>query len=613
MRELLVRILDLPLWIKISIGLLVVLIPLVVLGILYWPPARVVWVEQPAMLHVLKGEVAVYANPDGEFIGSAEQTWLDAGNYIKAEDDSLAVLQYCDGSAVKIEGPAEVYHGWSRSMRGKALSEGRSISMEVLQGEVAASLAEPTSPRSSFNLKTPSSIGVATGNVFRVKVDETGEAIWEVTQGNVTIGCITPDSELKPALLLESLDAGYVVAVSPLPDIWKNDPSVSDRLFTIAESVVSKSGEKGRYSVNVKGASLMLSDAEAGLAVYRITEIEKTVNDYPGIPHLPHGYDVIEYEILDGVTGVVFAYNNHVIKPFFPIVPVPDIWYVAAPPPVRENPPAYLFSVYDIDKPLGVAVDPAGQRICVTQTGGDCNTLVYDSEGNHMLTLAPPRTAPAERAPSYVVIDQIGVVYVSDRMRHTIDMYDDEGAYLGTFTTDNGSGISWSPLGLAFDSRWNLFVTDLTDTKHRIMVFNPSGEMVLEFGQSGQVEGSFSFPNDVAVDSRGQIFVADSNNMRIQGFSSQGEFIGGFSSGGEEQVGFPRGIDIEGDYLYVVDTFDHKVKVFNIELGMESVFNFGRQGSGNGEFNFPNGLSLDAKGRIYIADRENNCVRVFGY
>jgi len=608
-----VRILDLPLWIKISIGLLVVVTPLVILGIIYWPPARVAWVEQPVMLHVLKGEVGVYANPDGEFVGSAEQTWLDAGNYLKAGDDSLAVLQYCDGSAVKIEGPAEVHHIWSRSIRGKALSEGRSISLEVLQGKIAVSLAEPTSPQSSFCLRTPTSVGVAKGTVFKVKVGETGEAIWEVTQGTVTIGCITPDSELRPALVLNSLDAGYVVAVSPLPDGWQNDPPVSDRLFTVAGNIVNISSEKGRYSVNVKGSSLMLSDAEAGLAVYRITEIEKTATNYGGIPDLPHGYTLIEYEILDEIPGVVFAHNSHIIKPFFPIIPLPDIWYTTAPLPVRDSPPAYLFSIYDIDKPLGVAVDPAGQRICVTQTGGDCNTLVYDSEGNHMLTLAPPGTTPAERAPSYTVIDQIGTVYVSDRMRHTIDMYNDEGAYLGTFTTDNGSDMSWSPLGLAFDSSWNLFVTDLTDTKHRVMVFNPSGELVLEFGQSGQVEGSFSFPNDVAVDGSGQIFVADSNNMRIQGFSSQGTFIGGFSSGGEEQVGFPRGIDIEGNYLYVVDTFDHKVKVFDIEMGMEPVFNFGRQGSGNGEFNFPNGLALDAKGRIYIADRENNCVRVFGY
>jgi hypothetical protein len=55
------------------------------------------------------------------------------------------------------------------------------------------------------------------------------------------------------------------------------------------------------------------------------------------------------------------------------------------------------------------------------------------------------------------------------------------------------------------------------------------------------------------------------------------------------------------------------VRVYDIEQGMNSVFNFGDQGMGNGEFDFPNGIAIDLNGRIYITDRENHRVQVMGY
>jgi DNA-binding beta-propeller fold protein YncE len=272
-----------------------------------------------------------------------------------------------------------------------------------------------------------------------------------------------------------------------------------------------------------------------------------------------------------------------------------------------------LFSIYEVEKPLGVAVDPAGQRICVTESGGERVTRVFDREGNELLVLAPPNTVPAERAPTYVAIDRLGTVYVSDRMRHTIDMYDVNGIYLGTFAPRNNPGISWSPLGITFDSSGNLYVTEVTDLKHRVMVFDPSGELKLEFGQQGKGEGEFSFPNDIAVDASGRIYVADSNNFRIQVFDALGQPLGAFTRGGQEAVGFPRGMAIEGNYLYVVDTFSHLVRVYDLSQGVEPVFTFGGRGIGDAEFNFPNGLALDSTGRLYITDRENNRVQVWGY
>jgi sugar lactone lactonase YvrE len=63
----------------------------------------------------------------------------------------------------------------------------------------------------------------------------------------------------------------------------------------------------------------------------------------------------------------------------------------------------------------------------------------------------------------------------------------------------------------------------------------------------------------------------------------------------------------------VIDTFSHLIRVYDLEQGGRQLFTFGQRGVGNGEFNFPNDLAIDAAGRLYIADRENNRIQVWGY
>ncbi|MFC1864570.1 hypothetical protein ACFLYG_01925 [Chloroflexota bacterium] len=618
MRELINRILFMPIWVKIVGGILLAvaiaaIAILLIFGARYLPERDIEWVEQPVMLRLLRGEVIVNTTLGGELIGSEDKTWLNTGNYIKVGENSTILLQYFDGSLIKVKGPAELVNNWSRSIKDEDLDKGRSISLAVLQGIAYISATEQTDSDSLFEVITPSSVGVAQGTVFKVVVKENSESIWVICEGIVRVGSITQDGNLGTVILLKPMSPGDAIAVPPLPEEWHEAPSISEKMITITRDIVQMSVKKGYSNVQTESASLLIADPEFDLAVLQVKEETKpTIPTYT--PELPHNYKVLDYEILMGAEyNVVFAKTPSILKPIFPLLPVPDVWRVEKPEMVREVPPGYLSSIMDISKPLGIAVDASGDHIFVVQGSGNRNTLVFDDKGNRIMTLAPPNTTSTERAPSYVAIDCTGTIYVSDRIRHTIDMYDEESVYLGIFTPKNNPDISWSPLGLATDDNGNLYVTDVSDTKHRIIAFNSSGEQIFEFGQSGRGAGSFSFPNDVAVDGLGRIFVADSNNQRIQVINSAGELIGNFASGGGEAVGFPRGIDIEEKYLYVVDTFDHKVKVYDIEQQMKPVFNFGGQGTGNGLFNFPNGLAIDTVGRIYVTDRENNRIQILGY
>ena len=86
---------------------------------------------------------------------------------------------------------------------------------------------------------------------------------------------------------------------------------------------------------------------------------------------------------------------------------------------------------------------------------------------------------------------------------------------------------------------------------NRVVKFSKEGRFIKEWGTTGSEPGNFSTPHDVAIDSRGRVFVADRGNGRIQIFDQDGNFLDQWSN-----FGRPSGIYInrETDVLYVTDS-----------------------------------------------------------
>ena len=87
---------------------------------------------------------------------------------------------------------------------------------------------------------------------------------------------------------------------------------------------------------------------------------------------------------------------------------------------------------------------------------------------------------------------------------------------------------------------------------------------------------------------------------------------------GDGDLGLPRGLAIDDQgRLFVVDTTDHMVRLFTTGASPTDhptyVGSFGDEGHDDGKFTFPNGLATDTRGRVYVADRENNRIEVWGY
>jgi DNA-binding beta-propeller fold protein YncE len=122
-----------------------------------------------------------------------------------------------------------------------------------------------------------------------------------------------------------------------------------------------------------------------------------------------------------------------------------------------------------------------------------------------------------------------------------------------------------------------------------------------------QSPGGFYYPNGIAFDAEGNVFVSDMNNPRVQLFTPLGEFKYLIRTSGS-----PLGLVIDPTQrLYVVDPFAHAVDIY--ELEGERITGFGGPGLTLGRFRFPSDIVLDATGRIFVSDRENDQVQVWGW
>ncbi len=146
-----------------------------------------------------------------------------------------------------------------------------------------------------------------------------------------------------------------------------------------------------------------------------------------------------------------------------------------------------------------------------------------------------------------------------------------------------------------------MIVTEYSE--HCVSIFSSDGKKLRSFGTRGSDKGQFKYPSGVAVDSEGNILVADRDNIRIQKFTSSGQFLKvtrGVPFSCPDGIAF----NSSNNKIYVIDVHNHRVQVLNSDLTYSSTI--GRPGSGNGEFYHPCGISCDSTGKVYVADCHNN-------
>jgi DNA-binding beta-propeller fold protein YncE len=280
----------------------------------------------------------------------------------------------------------------------------------------------------------------------------------------------------------------------------------------------------------------------------------------------------------------------------------------------RNQPPHFLFSIYGVQRPLGVAVSPDGQRIYVVEGGGDRLVRIFSRSGKPLGSLPPPSEQFGMRSPRYVTVDPQGEVYVSDRINLKVLVYSPQGELIDEIG-DPEDGGTWAPLGLSVGPAGELYVTEASVDGHRIVVFDSLGEPRAVFGEEGEEPGQILFANGVIADDKGRIFVSNGNNGRIDVFAPDGTYLESVSGSDAGALALPRGMALDDlGRLYVVDTVNQNVVVFDVEGPRPKfLFSFGGYGIGDGQWRYPVGIAVDGSARVYVTDRVNNRIQVWSY
>jgi uncharacterized protein (TIGR03663 family) len=170
----------------------------------------------------------------------------------------------------------------------------------------------------------------------------------------------------------------------------------------------------------------------------------------------------------------------------------------------------------------------------------------------------------------------------------------------------SGNGQFAEPRGLASDGRGNLYVADTKNS--RIQVFDTSGNFLRAFGRKGGGQGELNEPCGVAVDPDGDIWVADTWNHRIVRFSPEGQFRAAFGDTERSLFG-PRALVFSRGALYVSDTGNKRIVRFDRDG--KKTGEFGGNGNGPGQLVEPVGIAADASGNLVVADTGNHRIQVF--
>jgi sugar lactone lactonase YvrE len=289
---------------------------------------------------------------------------------------------------------------------------------------------------------------------------------------------------------------------------------------------------------------------------------------------------------------------------------------------VTEEP--YLTDGAHLNGPEGIFIDGSNNLYVAEQEGA--RVLRYDAAGGNTLILGKPGRHSTEDYrmswPNDVFADSSGDIWIVDNNRVT--RYSGGGSIEMVFPgydqgpwdcgTDNGHFCT--PYGIAFDSAGRLYISDMDN--HRVQVFTISaGTPVYSTtigvsGVYGNDNQHFYWPAHIAIDAGDHLYVADSENNRIQKCSyaagwTCSTFHGTGSSGsGVNELSYPYGVAVSGSNVYIADSDNYRVKSCNSTGTICNVI------LDDTQIVDPRDVALDSFGNLYVSEW-NNVYRVSKY
>lgn len=316
-----------------------------------------------------------------------------------------------------------------------------------------------------------------------------------------------------------------------------------------------------------------------------------------------------------------------------------------------------LNSTAQFYNPTGVAVDGAGNVYVADQDNNlireispsGANWIVTTLAGGTQGSLDGTNNSAQFSGPTGIAVDKSGNLFVADQYNSTIRLITVSGTnwvvstiagtagMSGNLNGANGGARFSNPTGVAVDGAGNIFVADEAD--NAIRKITPVGTdwivTTVAGGTQGNLDGTntsaqFFGPSGVAVDTGGRLFVADQFNNTIRLITPAGtnwvvttiagQSVSGRANGLGANAEFdaPLGVAVDtNDNVYVADLFNNAIRelVPSETDWMVSTIGGGSQGANNGtganaSFDLPLGVAADAYGDVFVADSQNDAIRL---
>ena len=250
--------------------------------------------------------------------------------------------------------------------------------------------------------------------------------------------------------------------------------------------------------------------------------------------------------------------------------------------------------------PTGLAYDNTYGLLYVADSGNG-RVEVFDSAGNSG-TLGFGLSSPQS-----VSTDTAGDVFVADLVNSRVVEFASvaqDGGFIQSFgSAGSGSGQLNFPVGVAVDTGAGGGEIVADTQNNRLNLYSSGGVFVRSESSAGSGDGQVSLPHGLAVIPGGDVYVADYGNNRIEEFTNIGNFVRTFGSPG---LSSPTavGLNTANSLLYVADQNNNRIAVFTTSGNF--VTSFGSAGSGAGQMTGPDGVTVTPSGMVYVADTGNN-------
>jgi trimeric autotransporter adhesin len=485
----------------------------------------------------------------------------------------------------------------------------------TVAGNGAAGFGGDNGPATSANLNEPAAVAVdSAGNLYIA--DSGDNRIRKVSNGVITTvagnGAAGFGGDNGPATSAE-LDGPQSVAVDAAGNLYTVDYHDS-RVRKVSNGVITTVAGDGAVGFGGDNGPATSAELSGPITV----AVDSAGNLYVG--------DSGNHRIRKVSNGVITTIAGN-----------GEFWFSGDSGPATSAQLAF---------PEGAAVDSAG-NLYIADSGNNrirkvSNGVITTVAGNGIIGFSGdngPATSAQLADPQGVAVDSTGNLYVADFANNCIRKV--SGGMITTvagngtagFSGDNSPAVGaqlYGPADVTVDSAGNLYIADLGNNRVRkvsngvITTVAGNGTISLGGDNGPATSAQLWSPHGVALDSAGNLYIADTGNQRIREVSDgvittvAGSGIGFGGDNGpatSAQLSGPGGVAVDSaGNLYIADSFNRRVRevsngiITTVAGGGTTLGDNGP--STNAQLGVPSGIAVDSSGRIYISDFSDLRIRL---